>query len=61
VATREKKTMLICPLGFKQFDQGVSEKLARLHLGWFEGSCETNKGMRSKIQTTLIEVKLSPK
>jgi len=28
VITREIKTMLICPLKFEQFNQGISEKFA---------------------------------
>jgi hypothetical protein len=45
VATRGKGTKLIHLSNFKQFNQGVSEKLASPRLGWLEGSCETNKGM----------------
>jgi hypothetical protein len=43
--------MLICPLGFEQFNQGVGEKLAQLHPRWFEGSYETNKGTWNETQT----------
>ncbi len=42
--------MFICPLGFEQFGQGVSKKLAGFRPEWFEGSYETNEGMRNKIQ-----------
>ncbi len=44
--------MLICSSNFKQFNQGVNEKLSQPHPRWLKGLYETNKGMQNETQTT---------
>jgi len=61
MATREKGTMLIHPLDFEQFDQGVNKKLAWPCLEWLEGSYETSEGMQYELQTTPKWNEIKPK
>jgi hypothetical protein len=43
--------MLIRPLDFEQFGQGVNEKLAQPYLEWLNGSHEINENTQNKPQT----------